>query len=149
MVIVIYFVFVLLVGLWVSSIHFIEMKNTFTFTIIMITITIFSSLSSSSYISGLMAIEEKQCRRILPRIAVDALDARWCESLCFKHWVGGFFMCGVINTTMTITIIIFTIVIIIIIIITIINNITVLATSSAWPAQQRRLASASLALSSQ
>ena len=91
MVIVIYFVFVLLVGLWVSSIHFIKMKNTFTFTIIMITITIFSSLSSSLYISGLMAIEEKQCWRILPRIAVDALDARWCESLCFKHWVGRLF----------------------------------------------------------
>ena len=71
-----------------------------------------------------MAIEEKQCRRILPRIAVDALDARWCESLCFKYWVGGFFVCGVINTIMTITIIIFTIVITATIITIITNNIT-------------------------
>ena len=91
-VIVIYFVFVLLVGLWVSSNHFIEMTNTFNFMIIIITIVILSSLSSSSslYISGLMAVKEKQCRRILPRLPVDALDARWCESLCFKHWVGAF-----------------------------------------------------------
>ena len=52
-----------------------------------------------------MAVEEKQCWRIFPCLAVDALDARWCESLCFKYWVG-FLICDVTVITIIIILII-------------------------------------------